>query len=304
MPHSFEMKKSAPLLIPPGTETRPEPLCVEPLTDASEPEVLAFLSRADSVQAVFMTSMVRDNGLESPFNRGIFYGARREVHGELLGVALIGHATLVETVDDFALKTFAEIAREIPGAHVHLGEVRLIKQFWRHYARGGQRARLVCREILFELRHAPAVEEAVGLRLATLDDLPFVMPVQACMAFEESGINPLEHDAAGFRMRCARRIEQGRVFVWIEDGRLLFKADILADTERAVYLEGVYTSPPARNRAYGSRCVAQMARKLLERGTRTIMLLVNEQNYKARAFYSRAGFRATAYYDTIFLQSN
>jgi predicted GNAT family acetyltransferase len=304
MPHSFEMKKSATVIIPLGTETRPESLCVEPLTDESEREVLDFLSRADSVQAVFMTSMVRDNGLESPFNRGIFYGARQEVRGELVGVALVGHATLVETADDFALRSFAQIAREIPGAHVHLGEVHLIKQFWRHYARGGQRARLVCRELLFELSDAPEAEEALGLRLATLDDLPFVLPVQACMAFEESGVNPMERDPVGFRIRCARRIEQGRVFVWIEDGRLLFKADVLADTERAVYLEGVYTSPPARNRAYGSRCVAQMARKLLRHGTRSIMLLVNEQNHKARAFYSRTGFRTTAYYDTIFLQSN
>jgi predicted GNAT family acetyltransferase len=130
------------------------------------------------------------------------------------------------------------------------------------------------------------------------------MPVQACMAFEESGVNPMECDAIGFRLRCARRIEQGRVFVWIENNRLLFKADILAETDRAVYLEGVYTSPSARNRTYGSRCVAQVARKLLHHGARTIMLLVNEQNHKARAFYSRAGFRTTAYYDTIFLQSN
>jgi hypothetical protein len=298
------MKKSATITIPPGADASPDSLCVEPLTYESEREVLSFLSRADSVQAVFMTSMVRDNGLESPFNRGIFYGARREVRGELVGVALVGHATLVETADDFALKTFAQIAREIPGAHVHLGQEELIKRFWRHYARGGQRARLVCRELLFEMNEAPAAEEAMGLRLATLDDLAFVMPVQACLAFEESGVNPLERDPVGFRIRCARRIEQGRVFVWIEDNRLLFKADVLAETERAVYLEGVYTSPSARNRTYGSRCVAQMARKLLRHGARTIMLLVNEQNHKAQEFYTRTGFRMTSYYDTIFLQSN
>ncbi|HYO91376.1 MAG TPA: GNAT family N-acetyltransferase, partial [Pyrinomonadaceae bacterium] len=246
---------------------------------------------------------VRDNGLESPFNRGIFYGARRDFNKELVGVALVGHATLVETSYDSALRTFAQIAREIPGAHVHLGQQRRIKQFWRYYSRGGQRARLFCRELLFELREEflPKTEEVEGLRLATLDDLAYVMPVQACMAFEESGVNPMETDAVGFRLRCARRIEQGRVFVWIQDNRLLFKADILADTARAVYLEGVYTSPAARNQSYGSRCLLQTARTLLSR-TRSVMLLVNEQNRKAQEFYRRTGFEFGGYYDTIYLQ--
>jgi predicted GNAT family acetyltransferase len=76
----------------------------------------------------------------------------------------------------------------------------------------------------------------------------------------------------------------------------------MADTNRAVYLEGVYISPAERNQGRGLRCLSQMARTLLSR-TRSIMLLVNEQNPKALAFYRRAGFRFTGYYDTIYLQS-
>lgn len=301
MPHSFELKKSASFSI--TVTPRAESLGVSPLMYEDEREVLSFLACADSVQAIFMTGLVRDNGLESPFNRGIFYGARRDFDKELVGIALVGHATLVETSDDEALRTFAHIAREIPGAHVHLGPEASIKQFWRHYSRGGQRARLFCRELLFEMRELFPLEteEVEGLRLATLQDLAYVMPVQACMAFEESGINPLETDPVGFRLRCARRIEQGRVFVWIEEGRLLFKADILADTPRAVYLEGVYTSPSTRNQAYGSRCLLQTARTLLSR-TRSVVLLVNEQNRKAHEFYRRAGFEFGGNYDTIYLQ--
>jgi predicted GNAT family acetyltransferase len=305
MSRLFETKKIATFAIPlPAAPAGAEYLSVTPLTYENEREVLAFLSRADSVQAIFMTSLLRDNGLESPFNRGIFYGARRDDNGEFVGVALVGHATLVETTDDFALRTFAQIAREIPGAHVHLGQEKSIKQFWRYYTRGGQRARLFCRELLFEMSGESLLEaeEVKGLRLATLADLPFVMPVQASMAYEEGGVNPMEQDAVGFRLRCARRIEQGRVFVWIEDGRLIFKADILADTMRAAYLEGVYTSPEARNQAYGLRCMTQVARTLLAR-TRSIRLLVNEQNQKAQVFYRRAGFQFKGYYDTIFLQS-
>ena len=121
------------------------------------------------------------------------------------------------------------------------------------------------------------------------------------MAFEESGVNPLERDAVGFRLRCARRIEQGRVWVWVEDGRLIFKADVMAYTPQAAYLEGVYTSPAVRNRSHGARCLQEVARQLLQH-TRSINLLVNEQNQKAQDFYRRAGFRFTKIYDTIFLQ--
>ena len=101
-------------------------------------------------------------------------------------------------------------------------------------------------------------------RLATLDDLMLVMPVHAAMAYEESGVNPIDVDLNGFRMRCARRIEHGRVWVLVEDGNLLFKADIASDTPECVYLEGVYVEPASRQRGLGLRWLTQLGCKLLE----------------------------------------
>src|SRR5436309_3200537 len=88
--------------------------------------------------------------------------------------------------------------------------------------------------------HLTADCESGNLRQATLDDIEQIMPVHAQIAFEESGVNPLERDPEGFRRRTARRIEQGRVWVWTEGGRLIFKADVIADTPEAIYIEGVY----------------------------------------------------------------
>jgi predicted GNAT family acetyltransferase len=84
------------------------------------------------------------------------------------------------------------------------------------------------------------------LRLATLDDLHLVAPVHAAMAEAESDINPLEKDREGFLSRCARRINKNRVWVIVKDQRLIFKADIQAETPEVIYLEGVYVSPKAR----------------------------------------------------------
>src|SRR2546423_14541052 len=84
-------------------------LTVQALTNGQEDEVLAFLS-ARPLHTVFMAGMIRDNGLESPFNRGTFYAYRNEA-GKLEGVALVGHATLIEARSEAALQAFAKEAQ-------------------------------------------------------------------------------------------------------------------------------------------------------------------------------------------------
>src|SRR3954468_21448206 len=80
-------------------------LSVHPLTERhDEGEVLDFLAERP-VHTVVMAGLIRDNGLESPFNRGTFY-ACRDSAGSLAGVALIGHATFVEARTDSALRAF------------------------------------------------------------------------------------------------------------------------------------------------------------------------------------------------------
>ena len=147
----------------------------------------------------------------------------------------------------------------------------------------------------------PAGAPVGGLRPATLEELPLVMPVHAAMAYEESGVNPIDVDLNGFRMRCARRIEHGRVWVLVEGGHLLFKADIASDTPECVYVEGVYVDPSVRQRGLGLRCLSQLGRNLLER-TKTVSALVNEQNLAARALFNKAGYKLRGRYDTVFLE--
>src|SRR5688572_23797229 len=272
---------------------------VSELDASHEKEVMDFLTRRP-IHTVAMTGFIKDNGLVSSFNRGTFYGCRN-VQGQLEGVALIGHATLMETTSDRALEALAKIAQTCTTGHLIMGEMERINEFWDHYAEAGQYMRLACREVLFELRWpVEARAEVPGLRLATAADLELIMPVQAQMAFDESGVNPLERDPEGFRQRCARRIEQGRTWVSIEAGKLIFKADIVSDTSSVIYLEGIWTTGERRAEGYGLRCMSQLARLLLCR-TQSICVLVNENNTKAHNFYQRAGYQRQAVYDTIFL---
>jgi predicted GNAT family acetyltransferase len=299
MPQFSESRKAnAARVLPRGPET---PFRVHPLTESDgEPEVLDFLAERPA-PTVVMRGLIRDNGFASPFNRGTFY-ACRDREGRLEGVALVGHATFVEARTEGALRAFAGLAQAERGAHMILGEQEMIRGFWEHYAPEGQAPRLFCRELLFEQRWpVRACEPAPGLRLATLEDLMLVMPVHAAMAYEESGVNPLDADLQGFRLRCARRIENGRVWVLVEGGELVFKADVASETPECTYVEGVYVDPASRQRGVGLRCLSQLGRGLLERSA-ALCALVNEQNLVAQSLFLKAGYRLRGYYDTIFLE--
>src|ERR1051325_1761974 len=96
-------------------------LLVHPLTERhDEGEVLDFLAERP-VHNVVMAGLIRDNGLESPFNSGAF-DARRDAAGRLAGVALVGHATFVEARSEGALRAFAGLAQKERDAHLILGE--------------------------------------------------------------------------------------------------------------------------------------------------------------------------------------
>ena len=276
-------------------------LTVSELTVTETNEVVGFLSERP-IHTVIMMGMIRDNGLISEHNRGTFYGCRNS-EGRLEGVALIGHATLIETRTRGAIRELALIAQIHSRLHLFMAEQEKAEIFWNSYADDGQPMRLACRELLFELNRTLEVRGSVeGLRLATLDDLHLIAPVHAAMAEEESGINPLEIDREGFLARCGRRINKNRVWVVVKDDELLFKADIQAETPELVYLEGIYVRPSERGTGLGRRCLTKLTTELLTR-TRSICVLVNEENEKAQAFYRMCGFRCVSHYDTIFLKN-
>ena len=276
-------------------------LVVAELTNANTVEVIAFLNRRP-IHTVTMLGFIRDNGIQSQLNRGTFYSCRNR-DGRLEGVALIGHATLMETTSDRALEALADVARTSNNTHMIMGESERIECFWRQYESGGQEMRLACREFLFELQPLQrGVEEVDGFRAATLADLELVMPVQGQMAFEESGINPMDVDPEGFRARCSRRIQQGRTWVVIENGTLMFKADLISETDDVAYIEGVWVNPERRRSKFGLHCMSQLA-DLLFKDKKSICLLVNERNTGAHNFYRKAGYEFRGIYDTIFLDA-
>ena len=271
----------------------------EVLSEKDKEEVLDFLARRP-IHTVCMAGYIRDHGMVSELNRGVFYGCRSK-EGSLQGVALIGHAILLETQSDEALKAFAELRHEFASSHLVRGQHEMIQQFWEHFAQLGHKPRLACRELLFEQQAAPRIDGPTPqLRPATLRDLDEIIKINAEMVLAESGIDPGKKDPAGFRTRVAHRIRDGRIWVWTNEGRMVFKVDVFAETPEMIYLEGVYVREQERGKGHGLRCMSQLGRILLER-SRSICLLVNERREKLSAFYQKAGYRFRDIYDTIYL---
>jgi uncharacterized protein len=295
------LAKTLPPILP---SAFPNEVNTSALTNAATDEVLDFLGQRP-LENVMLIGFIVDNGLVSVNNRGTFYGCRNRA-GELEGVALIGHVTLMETRTDRALVEFADLAAQCTSTHLIMGESHRVREFWSNYSQNGQQIRKALGEHLMELRFPLEVMARVdGLRQATLEDIDLILPIHAQMAFAESGVNPLEKDPIGFRKRCLRRIEQKRTWVWIESGELIFKADVVSDTPDVIYLEGVWTSPSHRSMRHGQRCLSQLVRELLSKKPHaSVCVFVNEQSPAAISFYQRTGFQSRGIYDTAFLNQS
>jgi uncharacterized protein len=268
------------------------------MTARDEHDVLSFLAERPIDSAV-MSGLIRDNGLQSPLNRGNFFGYRNQ-HGQLEGVALIGHATMVEARTAASIDALAGVVRNFRHAHLIRGEREIIRKFWQRCAGAHLEPLKVCHELMLEQRSQVQTPEKVdGLRQASLNDLKHVLAINSEMAMEEGGTNPLERDPDGFIERTARRIQQGRVWILSLDDKPIFKADIMGDTPQAVYLEGVYVHREERGKGHGYRCLSQLGRLLLAR-TEAICLTVNEVKNDAIRFYYKTGYRLSSYYETIY----
>ena len=274
------------------------PFDVSHLLPAEEDEVLNALA-APSLTNVIMSGLVRDNGLAGSANRGHFYACRNE-ENKLEGVALIGHSILFEAFSEGAIQAFATLARGEGPIHLLMAEHTAGHKFWKYYADEGQSPRLIC-PVLFLHRHAPfhGNESIAGLRPATSEELEHVVSAQAAMVLETSGVDPLKKDPVGFRERYLRRIEKGRVWVLIENGRLVFKTDIIADTPEAAYIEGVYVSAEERGKGIGRTCINTLGRILLQH-TKAIYLFVEQENTRTTSFYLNLGFSIGGQYDLLY----
>ena len=137
-----------------------------------------------------------------------------------------------------------------------------------------------------------------GLRAARLDDLDVLVPACAAAHELELGIDPLSRDADAFHWRTSTQVEEGRSWLWVEDGVVLFKAEASAWTPRAVQIAQVWTDPAARGHGYATRGFADLCRLLLD-WVPVVTLFVRSENEAAIGLYEKVGMRKVLEYRSV-----
>ena len=137
-----------------------------------------------------------------------------------------------------------------------------------------------------------------GLRAANERDFELLLPACAAAHAEEIGIDPLAHDPDGFRWRTRSQIEEGRSWLWVEDGAIRFKAEASAWTPSAVQVQQVWVDPSERNHGYAKRGMRDLCRLLLH-DVPTVCLFVRPENAPAIRVYEGVGMQRHGSYRSL-----
>jgi RimJ/RimL family protein N-acetyltransferase len=137
-----------------------------------------------------------------------------------------------------------------------------------------------------------------GLRAASDRDFELLLPACAAAHEEEIGVDPLARDPEGFRWRTRSQIDEGRSWLWVEDGAIRFKAEASAWTPSAVQVQQVWVDPSERNRGYAKRGMRDLCRLLLG-AVPTVCLFVRPENAAAIRVYEGIGMRRHGSYRSL-----
>jgi ribosomal protein S18 acetylase RimI-like enzyme len=254
---------------------------IEPTRD----QVLEFCTR-DPVERVFLEDAARRG-----FGR---FAAVADGDGTLAALCHSG-ANLVPSGD--GCEAFASLAVRSK-ARMIIGEARAVGDLWR-----AARERLPQPredrpgQPVYSITEPPSPGDS-GLRAARLDDLEILVPACAAAHELELGVDPLSRDADAFYWRTSTQVEEGRSWVWLEDGVVLFKAEASAWTPHAVQVAQVWTDPEARGRGYATRGFADLCRLLLD-WVPVVTLFVRSENDAAIGLYEKVGMRKVLEYRSV-----
>jgi predicted GNAT family acetyltransferase len=139
------------------------------------------------------------------------------------------------------------------------------------------------------------------VRPVLIDEFDTVYPACVAMFTEEVGVDPEASNRSGYRARVAQLIAQGWAFVIIEDGEVVFKAEVGAATRDACQIQGVYVHPDLRGRGIAGPALAGVVRQVRASIAPVVTLYVNDHNTAARRAYERIGFVQTTTFASILL---
>lgn len=132
------------------------------------------------------------------------------------------------------------------------------------------------------------------------DQVDLLYPACVAMYTEEVGVSPeIDGGRDLYRARVSQLVGRGWSFSRIEQGKVLFKAEVACASPDACQIQGVYVAPEVRGQGLGTSGMAAVVRFCLDQIAPAVSLYVNDHNTAARAAYARVGFEQTDTFATI-----
>ncbi|MDT3443809.1 MULTISPECIES: GNAT family N-acetyltransferase [unclassified Pseudofrankia] len=269
------------------------------LDDRDLPAVRQLLAR-DPVTDVFVASRVEACGLD-PWRLGAEVWGHI-VDGRIAALCYSGANLWPVGAGAASVRLFAERARRAGRRCSSIvGEASSVGQLWRSLEPSWGPAREVRSEQpLLVIDSPPLIAPDPLVRLVRPDELDILMPASIAMFTEEIGVSPILADGGAlYRARVAEFVGQRRSFAHIEDGRVLFKAEIGAIAGGVSQVQGVWVAPELRGRGLGAAGTASVVALAQAMYAPVVSLYVNDFNLPARRAYERVGFRRVGTFASI-----
>jgi uncharacterized protein len=137
----------------------------------------------------------------------------------------------------------------------------------------------------------PQVTPDPLVRRVRMSEADILWPACVAMFIEEVGVSPTSGDGgASYRARMEQLIRTGRAFARIENGQVIFKAEVGAVTPQVCQVQGVWVRPEFRGRGLAAPGMATVVTEAARSIAPQVSLYVNDFNLPARATYQRVGF--------------
>ncbi|MGQ4731023.1 GNAT family N-acetyltransferase [Streptomyces sp. Ju416(a)] len=253
---------------------------------------LAILE-SEPVANAFVTSRVQVAGLDPWRLGGEMWGWYAD--GRLRSLCYSGANLVPICAGPEAVRAFADRARRAGRRCSSIvGPAEPTTQLWRLLEPSWGPAREVRanQPLMVTESPAPDVTPDPLVRRIRKDEMEVLMPACVAMFTEEVGISPLAGDGGLlYQARVAELITTGRSFARIDDGKVVFKAEIGAATPQACQIQGVWVAPEHRGKGLSETGMAAVLRYALADVAPVVSLYVNDYNTPARKAYQRVGFR-------------
>lgn len=262
-------------------------------------QAVAFLERSP-VENLFLTSKLDGSGIDRRrFGRLLAYV---DETGDIRALCLDGGTLFVTGNEPAALAHFVTELGSFRRATSIVGPsfaaLGLFVGLSERYGQAWSACSNVRRKQPLMLLDEP-IAVAGDPRVRQLDESLFQTYLDASvqMYTDEIGSSPFKY-GPGYEAFVLDRLRQGDAYGIVEDGEVIFKADLGPRYRGQVQLQGVWVRPDLRGQGLSKPALAQMMR-LVQREFPLVSLYVNDFNLPALRSYVSLGFRTVGSLSTI-----